>query len=367
MLRSDEWSLVVCGGGSGGHLFPALAVVEELRQRQAAPERVIFLTPERPIDRQVLEAHGIEQHALNAINSHQLRRQPVRSLQALSLSIWQARRLLRTVPAPVVLGTGGFGSLPGILAARWQKRPILLLEQNVIPGRTTSFLARFARHVCLSFLETRQFLPKALPTENTGNPVRNAIAWMTLHSSDSKKCLLVLGGSQGAAALNDGLIRFAEHHGRQLADWTILHQTGESDRDRVQQAYRRIRQKAEVAAYFENVSELYSRASLVVTRAGGTSLAEIACAGLPAIIIPYPKSLRNHQLINAQHFAGREAACLVEQGPAPQFDLNLTAVLRPLLEEKQRRQDLAAAMRACARPDAAQQVCDLLLKTVTQP
>lgn len=361
MTHPSEWSLVICGGGSGGHLFPALAVVEELKRWQHPPGRIVFLTAERSIDRFVLQREGVEQIALPAVGSHDMRRHPIRATGSLWQATWQARKILKSLPQPVILGTGGFSSVPGILAARWRKCPVVLLEQNVIPGRATSMLARFARHVCLSFEETRRLLPEQISMNFTGNPVRQTIATMKPTAVTTKKRVLVLGGSQGAHAVNDGALRFANQHRELLAGWTIIHQTGESDAARVKQAYQEMKQKAQVAPFFENMPELYSKASFVVTRAGGTSLAEIACAGLPAIIIPYPRSLRNHQLINARHFVGLTAAFMIEQSPLTAFDLELARTMTLLITDKILRTEMANAMRSSATPDAATRVCELLL------
>jgi len=364
MPQIPEWSLVVCGGGSGGHLFPALAVVERLKAQGTSPNRVIFLTADRPIDQQVLLEQGVEQHSLNTINSQQLLRKPVLSVQTMIQAIWQARQLLKTLPHSVILGTGGFSSIPGVLAARWKKRPVILLEQNVIPGRATSSLARFAHHLCLSFTETQPFFATRTPMTVTGNPVRQAIAGLHGQQRLPAKQLLVLGGSQGAAAVNEAVLRFVKAHRGTLSNWTLLHQTGIVDEDRIRTAYQALGQSAEVSAFFQNMPEIYQRAGIVVTRAGGTSLAEIACAGIPAIVIPYPRSLRNHQMINARHFSSQQAALLVEQGPPEQFDADLKKALHTLIDDEPRRCSMAAAMSQLARPMATQQVCDRILQEV---
>ncbi|WP_437229654.1 undecaprenyldiphospho-muramoylpentapeptide beta-N-acetylglucosaminyltransferase [Planctomicrobium sp. SH661] len=365
MLQPSEWSLVICGGGSGGHLFPALAVVEELQQRPLAPQRILFLTGQRSIDRAILDQHGAEQIALPAVDSPSFRRHPVQSLKSLWRATAHASKVLKSLPSPVLLGTGGYGSVPGVLAGRWRKRPIFLMEQNVIPGRATSFLARFARTVCLSFSETRQFLPENIKTEFTGNPVRAAIAQMSPKSAASRKRILVLGGSQGATAVNAAMLRFAAEHSELLKGWTILHQTGHSDCERIRKAYKEMKQKAEVSAFFENMPETYQKAGIIVTRAGGTSLAEIACAGLPAVIVPYPRSLRNHQQINARHFVGRKAAYMIEQGTS-RFDSDFATAIHTLIEDKLQRKIMGQAMRNVAEPEAAQRVADLIQATVKQ-
>jgi UDP-N-acetylglucosamine--N-acetylmuramyl-(pentapeptide) pyrophosphoryl-undecaprenol N-acetylglucosamine transferase len=362
MSTPKEWSLVVCGGGSGGHLFPALATIQELRRRQLAPRRIVFLTADRAIDSTVLQDWDVEQIALPSIDSTGILRRPIRSARQIWEATRQAKQILKTLPAPVVMGTGGFSSVPGVLAARWRRRPILLLEQNVIPGRATALLVRFAHAVCLSFLETTRFLPTSKRIHVTGNPVRQEIAYLKTSSVARKKRLLILGGSQGATAINQAMVRFAQQHHTELAGWTILHQTGRNEDDSIRQAYRELNLTAEVAPFFPNMLDLYERASLVVTRAGGTSLAEISCAGLPAVIIPYPRSLRNHQTINARHYVGRNAAVMVHQGASNQFDADLAAALVPLLSSPEQRKSLGVAMKMTSSPDAASAVCDHLLK-----
>lgn len=362
MSTPKEWSLVVCGGGSGGHLFPALATIQELRRRQLAPSRIVFLTAERAIDSTVLRDWGVEQVSLPSISSTGLLRHPIRSGRQIWAATRQAKKILRTLPAPVVMGTGGFSSVPGVLAARWRHRPILLLEQNVIPGRATSLLVRFAHAVCLSYLETARFLPPGKRIHVTGNPVRQEIAFLKASSVARKKRLLILGGSQGATAVNQAMLRFVEQNRSALSGWTILHQTGSGEEGPIRKAYQKMKQTAEVAPFFPNMLDLYERASVVVTRAGGTSLAEIACAGLPAVIIPYPRSLRNHQLINARHYVGRGAAVMVEQGEQTRFDSELAAALLPLIEQPELRKSMGAAMKMASNAEAAQTVCDSLLK-----
>ncbi|SFH55065.1 undecaprenyldiphospho-muramoylpentapeptide beta-N-acetylglucosaminyltransferase [Planctomicrobium piriforme] len=359
----SEWSLVISGGGSGGHLFPALAVVEELRKRPNGPSRVLFLTSQRAIEKTILDPYGVEQIALPAVESHQFRSRPIRSLWNLRAAVSQASATLRSLPRPVVLGAGGYGSIPGGLAAWWMKCPLVLLEQNIVPGRATSLLSRFAQVICTSFENSERHFPERPKIVCTGNPVRADVAGQTKYEPDlDRKILLVLGGSQGAAFLNRSLLRFGQHNGGALEGWSIVHQTGESDCELVRQTYRDLGIAAEVAPFFDDLADRYQAASLVVTRAGGTTLAEIACAGLPAVIVPYLGSLRDHQLRNAQLFVRGGGAMLVEQLGTASDEQDLGFVIQTCLSNLELRRQLSQGIRTFARPDAAEKVAGIVKK-----
>ncbi|WP_437188449.1 UDP-N-acetylglucosamine--N-acetylmuramyl-(pentapeptide) pyrophosphoryl-undecaprenol N-acetylglucosamine transferase [Planctomicrobium sp. SH668] len=363
---ASPWSLVVCGGGSGGHLFPALAVIEQIQTLENPPERVLFLSAERAIDKAILEQHGVEQVTLPAVDSVSFRRHPIRSSRALLKSTQQAIRELNSLTNPIMLGTGGYSSVPGVLAGRWRRHSIVLLEQNIIPGRATTLLLRFAETVCVSFLETQRLIPEKIHTVVTGNPIRQTISQLAAVKSKSLKQILVLGGSQGAIAVNDAMVRYAGRHRSELKGWTIVHQTGVRDAERIAESYKKMNQKAVVSPFFDNMRELYETSGIIVTRAGGTSLAEIACAGVPCVIIPYPKSLRNHQRINAQHFVGRKAAYMIEQGEQIRFDAELETAISKLVLDKEHRKQMAAAMKRVATPEAAQKVCEQIRKILAK-
>ncbi|HWL06977.1 MAG TPA: undecaprenyldiphospho-muramoylpentapeptide beta-N-acetylglucosaminyltransferase [Planctomicrobium sp.] len=364
MTSPHDWTLIVSGGGSGGHLFPALAVIEELLSRNSAPAKILFLTAERSIDQTVLNSFSprlqAQQVALPAIDSGMLLRNPFAALWRTADTIRSARKILKAEKNPVVLATGGYGSIPGGIAAWRNKVPVILLEQNVIHGRATSLLARIATKICASFPETS--LQSRYPNKTffTGNPVRNNITQL-IHNKEIEKrrTILVLGGSQGAKAINQAMMAFAKEHHQLLTDWNVIHHTGETDCPQVHSVYEEYGINADVSPFFNNIAELYSRAALVVSRAGGTSLAEIACAGIPAILVPYPKSIRDHQQKNAQFYVDAGAAIYIPQ-TRPDFTLAFAEELQRLLNDTTAREQLSIAMHSLAQKNAAQRVVEMI-------
>jgi UDP-N-acetylglucosamine--N-acetylmuramyl-(pentapeptide) pyrophosphoryl-undecaprenol N-acetylglucosamine transferase len=355
-------TLALCGGGSGGHLFPALAVLEELKQRPCSPARVMILHPGRAIDQQVLADHEIEPVPLSAPDSGGLKRKPVASLRTLWTSVRQARRLFRERRPDCVIGIGGGGSLPGVLAARREQIPIVLLEQNVVPGRATSLLCRWADAVCVSFDETLSRLPRSANTIVTGNPVRSSIAQLAGRPpATERRTLLILGGSQGAGMLNRATCLLAQRHPELFAGWQVIHQTGRAEADHVRGIWQDVGIEARVASFFDDMNAVYRETALAISRAGATSLAEFACAGMPAILVPNPNSIRDHQRINAGWYAERNGAVTVNQPATPEeLATSLAKELKRLLQEDAHRESMQGAMRDLAQPDAAARVVDVL-------
>ncbi len=285
----------------------------------------------------------------------------------LALSYHAASRLVRSLRPDVIVGLGGFTSVPVGIAASWHGVPLVLLEQNIVPGRATSFLSRLADEICVSFAETRGSLRTCGTTIVTGNPVRASVLQTTEGSPRStcsdtpnRQTLLILGGSQGAAGVNSMVLSTIGRLGAQLSGWRIVHQTGERDAARIRAGYRQLGMTAEVAAYYDDLPARYRDAQIVISRAGATTLAELACCGLPAILIPYPQSTKNHQQKNAEHFACADASRVVTEGSGAAYDLELA--LQPLVRAEDRRGVMSAAMRRLARPDAAAAVANIVLR-----
>lgn len=257
-----------------------------------------------------------------------------------------------------------------MLAARRARTAVLLLEQNVIPGRATAWLARRADLVCVSFDETAARLPRGTTCRVTGNPLRGEIAALVdePRSHQGQPSLLVLGGSQGAASLNGLVVEFVEQHGEALRGWSILHQTGAADYDSVAARYGAVDVNAAAAPFLTDMAAAYRRADLVVSRAGATTLAELACAGLPALLLPHRHAVRNHQAHNAAVFAQQRAAvtCL-ETGDTVRDAAAFAQSLLPLLAEADRRAAMTNAIRRLAQPFAAQSVCDALAAVTLAP
>lgn len=354
------------GGGTGGHLFPGLAVAEELRERRPGC-RIVFVGSERPIEAEILAEAGEEHVPLPIRSSADLKTRPWRFVLDNVRAVCAAGRLLEDHRPRAVLGLGGFASFPLLLQAQWQRVPMLLLEQNAIPGRVTRWQARKARAVCLTFPESAQRLPRA-PCQVTGNPVRQSIAQLAqLRGEFDGRILLVLGGSQGAESLNQAVRAWVAEQRELLNGWTIWHQTGPRQQAEIAAEYARLGVPAEVAPFWSDLPERYAAAGLVVSRAGATTIAELLCAGKPMVLLPYPHAADDHQRANAASLVQAGAAEVVEHAiDAAETARRLAEVLTPLLGDPDRRRRLADAARALARPNAARTVVDLLLAVAGQ-
>jgi UDP-N-acetylglucosamine--N-acetylmuramyl-(pentapeptide) pyrophosphoryl-undecaprenol N-acetylglucosamine transferase len=361
-LRSATSTYLFAGGGSGGHLYPGIAVARELLA--VRPEaRVLFVGSDRPLERRILDAEGLDHVALPAASSAELARNPIGFARRNWSAFRDAKRLLGSCSPCAVVGLGGFASVPLVVAAQQGGLPTLLLEQNVTPGRATRWLAGRAQRVCLSFSETAAFLPRSARCVMTGNPVRRDIAGITAERVEkpehTPKQLLILGGSQGARSLNRIVCNALVQLSGNLAGWEIVHQTGPADAATVREQYARTTLPVTVHEFIEDLGRLYRATDVVVSRAGATTLAELACCGLPAVLVPFPHAARDHQTANAAWYAERDATLLIRE--AEHAAPSLADALRSLLHDERLRQRMSERSRNTARPYAAQDVVQELL------
>lgn len=353
--------LAFFGGGSGGHLFPGLAVAERARRR--FPDcRVAFYCPGRSVEKEVFADCPFEVHAMNIRPPGRLGAGWLRYSLAAARAMQEARAVLKE-GFDVVLGLGGYASVPGILAARARGLPVILLEQNRVPGKVNRLLAPFASVVSSSHPGTD--LRRARRVEFTGNPVRECVTEFSRLRDERVRCdlrrtLLVVGGSQGASGLNRAITAALER----LRPWRDkirwIHVAGSRERDLVARGYRESGWSATVLEFAPNLPELLSQSDLVLTRAGGTTLSEIAVLGLPAVLVPYPHHADRHQFLNAREYVDAGAGCMIEEG-----DLSaerLEDVIRNLLLVPDRLERMARCARELARPDAADSVVDLAVE-----
>jgi UDP-N-acetylglucosamine--N-acetylmuramyl-(pentapeptide) pyrophosphoryl-undecaprenol N-acetylglucosamine transferase len=350
--------LLIAGGGTGGHLFPGVAIAEELRAREPdAPVR--FVGTRRGIEARVLPETGwdvafIEVSGLKTVGALGA----VRGLFRLPKALWQARRALKQFAPDAVVGVGGYASGPVVLMARLRGIPTAICEQNSIPGLTNKMLGKVARAVFLSFEMSRRFF-KPKKVVMSGNPVRKPMLEKLLAASArpprERLQVLVCGGSLGAVAVNEiaakALIELARE--RPLA---IVHQTGDKGLDETKARYARAGIDADVRPFIKEMATAYQDADVIVSRAGATTVAELAIAGKPAILVPYPFAADNHQELNAQEMRDAGAALMHRQS-----DLTpaiLADELRNLLDDEARRARMGSAMKALAKPGAAATVVD---------
>jgi UDP-N-acetylglucosamine--N-acetylmuramyl-(pentapeptide) pyrophosphoryl-undecaprenol N-acetylglucosamine transferase len=359
---SHARTYVFAGGGTGGHLFPGLSVAEELLARRP-DARIVFAGSNRAIETQAHVGRGFERVLLPCESVRTLRRRPWRFVWN-NLRGWRAAtRWIDQNSPDVVIGLGGFASAPLVYSAARRGIPVVLLEQNVVCGRATRWLSRRAALVCVSFSETMNELRRGTHAAVTGNPVRREVAALLSargsHATGGPRTLLVLGGSQGAQPVNVAMLETAAAIRASLAGWRIVHQTGAEQIELVRQRYRELRLTAVVEPFFADLPAWYPTAEIAIARAGATTLAELACAGLPSLLVPYPHAARDHQRHNAQVFAAAGAARIIEQRSDPAHtSADLGRNLLDLIDSAGIRHRMRRAMRALARPDAARAVVD---------
>ncbi len=364
MDHRSSVSILFAGGATGGHLFPGIAVAEAF---EGVARRIGFVGHGTPLERRESRCRGYEYFAVPSVSSVALRRRPLRSLGAAWRAYRAARRIVRGFDPTVVIGLGGFASVPTVLAARRLRIPVALLEQNVIPGRATRWLSRGAQRVCVAFEETRSSLPRAGSCRLTGNPVRQMSVGDTEgerggqgeQGEQGERLLLVLGGSQGSRSLNRAVPEALSRIGGLMEGWRVVHQCGDHDPEEVQSAYRSCGVEARVERFLDLPGRWLSRSELLVARAGATTLAEVACGGVATVLVPYPHASDDHQRANASWFVDRGAARMVEEtGGREMLVEGLAEEMGVLLGSRTRRMELAAEMLKWGRPDAAAAVVE---------
>ncbi|MEZ6044548.1 MAG: undecaprenyldiphospho-muramoylpentapeptide beta-N-acetylglucosaminyltransferase [Planctomycetaceae bacterium] len=361
--------ILFAGGGTGGHLFPGIAVAEELLNNNSALE-IIFAGSRRGIEQEIINQTPYEHLAIEIEPSTEFRRHPVRFLWRFKQACRQAAIELKRIDPQVVVGLGGFASLPFMWAAHRQKRPAILLEQNIIAGRATRFCSHWAHKVCLSFPDTKGKLSRRIEKVVTGNPVRKEIREIALQTPEQnhKPKLIILGGSQGSVSLNKFVLQAYVDLKSELAGWEIWHQTGVQDYETVEKQLNELGLNITCAPFFQQPEDLYRGATLAVCRAGATTLAELALVGIPAILIPYPYALADHQTANARYYEQHGGALVLPESelqmdagnPSEPLTNPLSKLLKSLIQDSQQRMEMARSMSNLAYPEAARKVAELI-------
>lgn len=352
-----EFGLAVAGGGTGGHIFPGLAVAREFRRRDPKT-RVLYLgvaggMEERVVPRERMQFHGLRVRGIKG-------RGPVAALRSLLLAVaavGECRRVLAAFGANLLLGVGGYSAGPAALAARTLGVPVVVQEQNTVPGITNRILGRLARRIFIAFDPARRYFP-GRKVVLAGNPVREeALGEVTEVGRERSLRILVLGGSQGAHGVNRLVCGMLPHLAAAAVAASFVHQSGEAEREAVAAAYRSAELAAEIHAFLEGMGERYARADLVIARAGAGTVAEIAANGRPAILVPYPHAASRHQQANAQWLVERGGALIVEE-TAADAPRRLAQAVADLARDRERLRALAAASRRAGIRDAAARIVD---------
>ncbi|MDQ3034472.1 MAG: undecaprenyldiphospho-muramoylpentapeptide beta-N-acetylglucosaminyltransferase, partial [Myxococcota bacterium] len=356
--------VVIAGGGTGGHLFPGIAVVEELRRRNADLD-VTYVGTERGIEARVIPGMG---EAFETLDVHPLKGTDasgfMKSLLKLPGAYGRAVSILRDAQPEVVIGVGGYASGPMLLAAASLGIPTALMEQNAHVGLTNRMLGPVVGRAYLTYEETASRFGDHARV--VGNPVRRAFATAArLAMSDPDafelraRRILVLGGSQGAKALNETVPEALARAGVAERGIEIVHQTGAAMQAEVAARYEALGVKAEVVAFIDDMARAYASSQLVIARAGATTLAEICAIGRPSILVPYPHAADDHQARNAEALERAGAAIAIRQDVLEVE--RLAADVRGLLDDRGRRLAMSAAARDEGRPDAAAAIVDDLI------
>jgi UDP-N-acetylglucosamine--N-acetylmuramyl-(pentapeptide) pyrophosphoryl-undecaprenol N-acetylglucosamine transferase len=355
-------TVVIAGGGTGGHLYPGIAVARELLRRM--PDAVVtFAGTARGIESRVVPREGF---TLDVIRSAGLKgTSPVallRGLALLPLGGVDAWRILSRRKPALVIGVGGYSSGPVVLAAAARGIPTMLLEQNAVPGLTNRLLSRVVSAAAVTFESTVAFFGRRGFV--SGNPVRPEFLASGAEPDEPRGStppgILIFGGSQGAHAINMAMVEAAPRLAAHRGGMAITHQTGERDLDLVRDAYRQAGLDARVEPFLYEMDREMSAADLLVCRAGATTIAEFTAAGKPAVLIPLPTAADDHQRKNAEVLAAAGAAELIEQK-----DLTGAALadrIVALATDGARRSAMAKAAHRFARPDAARVIVDRALE-----
>lgn len=358
--------LMLTGGGTGGHLFPAIATAEALCKRVPGSE-VLFVGTKRRMDKTSLEQYG---YATCSIHSKGLKGKKLSSLLqgllVLPVSLLEAMYHILCFKPNLVLGVGGYVTGPVVAAARILGKPTIIHEQNSVPGLANRKLGSLASRICLSLPGSEKCFPKE-KTVLTGNPVRGAILDLAKYEDsgqEKKTTLLVLGGSLGAHRVNE-LVSEAFAMGLPgLQGVKVIHQTGPADAEKIQAVYRENKIDATVAPFFTDMVSIYKEADLLVSRAGATTLAELAVLGKPAILIPYPYAADNHQEKNAEYYVqGGGALMCIEKNLTTE---TLAEQLVKLFENPALLQKMGKAMQNRAFPKAAENIVDECLNLLNR-
>jgi len=353
--------MVIAGGGTGGHLFPGIALAEEVTTRHPKNE-VIFVGTSRGLEARIVPECG---YKLELISARGVKgASPFKLLLALlvlPLSFLESWRILKRYRPDVVVGVGGYASGPVVLAAWAQRVPTAVQEQNALPGLANRLLGHFVKVVFIAFSESKAYFP-GRKVQLIGNPIRRMLLdnYLRSRSAHATFTVLVLGGSQGAQSVNTRVLEALEYLSELKADLHFVHQTGSRDLERVREGYSRRGFSAEVVDFISDMSSAYARAELVICRAGAATLAELTVCKRAAILIPYPYAADNHQEVNAQ--------ALVTSGAALMFrEEELTG--RTLAEQIRRLKADPAALKKMerqaallGRPEASKELADVCVQ-----
>ena len=347
---------ILAGGGTGGHVIPALAIAHQL-QKQYGTE-ILFIGTARGIENRLVPAAGFS-----------LRRVQVGALRNVSLTtrlktffdlpraIWESGRMLSEFRPQIVIGVGGYASGPAMMAAILRAIPTLVFEPNFVPGFANRVVARFVSAAAVHFEETGRYFRRCAVT---GVPVREAFFAVAGKPASPTPTLLVFGGSQGAHAINQVVMQSAPELVKRVPGLHIVHQTGERDYNDAQAAYANLEDAVELYRFIDDMPAQFASASLLICRAGASTVAEVTAAGKPAIFVPFPRAADDHQKRNAEALQRAGAAVMLEESRLSPESLVETAT--SLFGDRKRLDTISQAARQLSYPNAARDIAEMAAK-----
>lgn len=355
--------VVIAGGGTGGHLYPGIALAEELTGRTAGCE-IIFMGTEHGIEGRVIpkEGYNIKFIPASGFVGVSFYRK-LHSLISFIKALWVSYSFMKEKSPDLAVGSGGYASFAPIVSARMLSIPVMILEQNSIPGRSNRLLAHLARAVCITYQESMAYFPRE-KVHLTGNPVREQI--FTSPGAGSRECfslrediftLFAFGGSGGARSINQAMVEALQYLLDLKEEIQFLHQTGEKDFEYVRDAYRSYGYLGTVTPFIYQMPEAYNAADIIISRAGATTLSEICVTGKPSILIPFPHAAANHQEANAGRLERLGAALVITDKKLS--GSRLADDILKMYNDKDLREVMSRKAIAIGKPDAVKRVADI--------
>jgi len=358
------------GGGTGGHIYPAVAVAEQIIKLEPAA-KIHFFCSRRSIDKQILGRAGFEYTPLPAKGFSVRPGKLIGFCNSFLESYRIAKKAMAGTGNGIVMGVGGFVAAPACRAAHKLKVPVKLLNVDVVPGRANKMIARWADEIFVQFEDTIQYFAKVKAKINVvGCPLRSGFAnpepnkaIEQLGLDENKKILLVTGASSGSENINDTVCSLLEKLDSLADDWQVVHVTGRTNIEKVRQRYADAKISHEVLGYYDDMPNLLAAADLVIGRSGAVSVAEYAVAGVPSICMPYPYHKDKHQYLNAGKLVQAGAAIIVDDLPDAKDRAEwLWEELEQLMRDEKERQKMAKVCKAVARLDASCRIAQKLIQ-----
>jgi len=352
--------IVIAGGGTGGHIFPAISIAEELIRRSGNNE-VLFVGTNNGMEKDLIPGLGFN---LKIINSRGMIGKgfmyKLRSVISALSGILSSYKILRSFQPDLVLGVGGYVSGPTVLSAYLNFIPTAICEQNAVPGLTNRILSKIVKKIFVTFQDSVNYFPENKVVV-TGNPLRRGLIGKTLNKENRKNrfTVFIMGGSQGAAKLNN----LIPHSLSRLTSTNlkVVHQTGKTDREFVENQYKELGIDAEVHSFIDDIAEYYLMADLVISRSGAGAISEITAFGKASVLIPYPYAAHNHQSLNARFMESAGASVVIEEEILT--EKYLTTIIQEIINEG-RLGSMSEASQRLAKPNAAEKIVEELYSLV---